>query len=139
MWKYWQILHSLLLISMWKWNYTNGKLSVIAILCESEAKLNAVNSDIGEKVKLKFAAMAKNKEFNYLKEICKIIDWEVHQSFKTKLSAEEIAKLKFATIVSCELERSFSRFKHILSDRRLSFTMENLRMHLIINYNSNTV
>jgi hypothetical protein len=40
--------------------------------------------------------------------------------------------LKFALTTSCDVERSFSAFKRILSDRRLSMTAENMEKYLLV-------
>ncbi len=36
---------------------------------------------------------------------------------------------------SCDVERSFSKYKSVLSDRREGFTVENLKYVLILNCN----
>ncbi len=38
---------------------------------------------------------------------------------------------KFATITSCDVERSFSIYKPILSDNRKHFLFDNLKMHFV--------
>lgn len=42
----------------------------------------------------------------------------------------------FAPIVSVEVERSFSEYKAVLSDRRHSFKQENLEKHLVVQHNT---
>lgn len=41
-----------------------------------------------------------------------------------------------APITSCDTERSFSRYKNILSDTRRKFKFSNLKMHIIIHCNA---
>ena len=41
---------------------------------------------------------------------------------------------KYASLTSCDVERSFSIYKNILTDRRTSLTPEHLEMLLICNY-----
>lgn len=50
-----------------------------------------------------------------------------------------LSSLKYAPVTSVDVERSFSIYKHILSDRRQSFNVNNLEKHVIINVNSNTI
>jgi len=45
-------------------------------------------------------------------------------------------RMKFAPIVSVDVERSFSLTKKILASDRCSFTEQNLRMHYVIAFNS---
>jgi hypothetical protein len=46
----------------------------------------------------------------------------------------------FAPVTSCDVERSFSKFKNILTSKRSSFTAENLEKYIVIQtYYSNTV
>lgn len=43
---------------------------------------------------------------------------------------------KYAPITSVDVERLFSVFKNMLTDKRHSFTEEKLEMHMIINFNN---
>ena len=47
------------------------------------------------------------------------------------LTITDVAAMKYAPLVSVDVERSFSRHKSLLSDRRLSLTAENVKLHLI--------
>jgi len=42
----------------------------------------------------------------------------------------------YAPFTSCDVERSFSRYKTLLTDNRRSLTFENLRMIFVTNCNS---
>ena len=48
-----------------------------------------------------------------------------------ELSPNVLAQMKFSPITSRHVERSFSDYKFILTDKRTSFTPENLEMHVI--------
>jgi hypothetical protein len=48
------------------------------------------------------------------------------------VDSDIIGKLKYAPITTVDVERSFSAYKNILSDRRHNFTMANIEQHLII-------
>ena len=52
------------------------------------------------------------------------------------LTDYEIQCFRFAPISNANVERSFSKFNLILTDRRYSFTEENLKYNMIVNYNS---
>jgi hypothetical protein len=43
----------------------------------------------------------------------------------------DLASFKFAPIVSCDVERSFSDYKNLLTDNRRSFSLDHLKMHLV--------
>lgn len=52
------------------------------------------------------------------------------------LNNNDLVFFKYAPITSVDVERSFSTYKTILSDKRRSFKFENIRKHLIIQCNS---
>jgi hypothetical protein len=66
----------------------------------------------------------KNPGYKFLLELARI--------FK---KMEEIY-YKFAPITSCEVERSFSKYKSILVDNRQCFKVENLEQYLVCNVNT---
>ena len=56
--------------------------------------------------------------------------------FRELFLGNVLAQIKFFPIASCDVERSFSDYKSILTDKRTSFTPENLEMHVICYYES---
>jgi hypothetical protein len=42
--------------------------------------------------------------------------------------------MKYASITTMDVERSFSMYKNILSDNRVSFTTANLAKYMVVNY-----
>jgi len=46
-----------------------------------------------------------------------------------------IASFKYASVVSCDVGRSFSAFKDLLTNKRTNLTEENIRYHLVISCN----
>jgi hypothetical protein len=42
---------------------------------------------------------------------------------------------KYVSIISVDVERTFSLYKYILSNRRYNFQEHNLEMYIIINFN----
>ena len=53
-----------------------------------------------------------------------------------ELDASDLTCFKYAPVTSCDVERSFSKYKAIVSDNRRSFKFENLKMHVVIQCNS---
>lgn len=58
------------------------------------------------------------------------------EEIEEELSIEDVSNFKFAPITSCEVERSFSRYKSLFRDNRKHFTVENLRMTFITHCNA---
>lgn len=52
--------------------------------------------------------------------------------FIRNLSPSELNGYVFAPVTSCDVERSFSSYKHIFDEKRRSFIFENLKQHLIL-------
>jgi hypothetical protein len=82
---------------------------------------NAVSKKMNE-------VLTKNEGFMILKKISKVIKGDILEN----LTINIIPKFKNAPITSVEVERSFSFFKNVLTDRRMGFSVENLEKHLII-------
>jgi hypothetical protein len=92
------------------------------IICESITQLEK-NEDVTE----------KNPGYKFLLELARIFRGEDVPEHDTKM--EEIY-YKFAPITSCEVERSFSKYKSILVDNRQCFKVENLEQYLVCNVNT---
>lgn len=58
--------------------------------------------------------------------------------FIDELTPHELQTFKYAPVVSCDVERSFSDYKRVLDNSRRSFIFENLRKHLVIYCNKFT-
>lgn len=79
--------------------------------------------------------VAKNKALATLQQIALVLNGEkLNQpdNYIDSLCPTELEAFKYAPVVSCDVERSFSQYKQILQDCRRSFVFENLRKHLII-------
>lgn len=68
------------------------------------------------------------------KELCSIRDTMrgIVTEGSLTIPVEDSLLMKFAPIVSCEVERSFSQYKSILRDNRQSFLFENLKKYVIV-------
>lgn len=99
-------------------------------------KLESIG-DSGEKVftKLKYV-LNKNKGLERIRKIYQILNGNCDHNLDIDLSPQQIASFKWCPITDCDIERSFSKYKFILSDRRLRFEEKNLKMYLIIHCNT---
>lgn len=77
-----------------------------------------------------------NSDLDTIKRIEKCITGNEGQNL-TNIKPENMLCFKYAPITSVEVERSFSKLKYILSDRRQNFTADNLKKVLVINCNIN--
>jgi hypothetical protein len=80
----------------------------------------------------------KNKGFNTLRIISNILnDTEENIDELGDLNASEMVYFKYAPITSVDVERSFSQYKNLLTDKRRSLLFENIKEMLIIQCSSN--
>ena len=52
-----------------------------------------------------------------------------------KIDSSDVILYPYASVTSCDTEPSFSRYKHILSDWRRSFSFDTIKMYLVIHCN----
>ena len=71
-----------------------------------------------------------------LKQINDIINGNSNTEIEIELSPHEMSCFKWCPITNSEVERSFSRYKWILSDRRMRFEEDNLKKYIVINSNT---
>lgn len=76
----------------------------------------------------------KNPGFSTLKAVANILSGTDVNA--CKIPTEDLPRYKYAPVTTCEVERSFSNYKNILSDRRQNFTPENLEKYVVCNFNS---
>ena len=85
-----------------------------------------------DRVKAKFTNIVnKNTGIEIIAKFCQILSG---QNVDCDISPRLIPFYKFAPLTSCDVERSFSIYKSILADNRMSFSMKNLEMYLICNF-----
>ena len=93
----------------------------------------------GEKGKLVHEKCNKvvqaNLDLNKLKNIASVLEGKTNIDI-VDMSPMTISCHKYAPVTSVEVERSFSMYKHILSDRRQSLKFENLEKLLVVMCNS---
>ena len=112
-----------------------NKLQGNVSLCDSmkhisEAKIHisSLNGEIGDLVKKKFETVLHNNiGFKLMENLNNKINYNACENdFGISYTSDEIICFKNAPITSCDFERSFSKFKLILTERRESFTLEKL-------------
>lgn len=80
--------------------------------------------------------LQKNPGYEKMKKICQILNGTVNETnVDLPYLAQEILCFKYAPLTSAEVERSFSRYNSIFRENRQNFTMENLRMFVVVNCN----
>lgn len=84
--------------------------------------------------------LSKNPGFKDISQISSVLngtDQVDPKDIQGQLSPAEIANFKYAPVTSCDVERSFSRLKNLLSDRRQRTSSEHLKWLLILQANKN--
>ena len=117
----------------------SNKLSLnesVSIVQSVRNQLESNNSpsvqDIIQKMRNIFT---KNDGLKSLTSINQILNGETDIEYYSNLSPSEMTAFKWCPITDCDIERSFSSYKFILSDKRHAFE-ENLKYYLIIYCNS---
>lgn len=93
---------------------------------------NALPSSLSEKVRGKLnAVLCKNPGLEGIKKVNAFING-TGQTLPEEVSAEMAPNFKFCPVTSVDVERSFSAYKLILSDKRHKFSIENLAKYCIL-------
>jgi hypothetical protein len=81
-----------------------------------------VKREAGESASSEFkAVLNRNSGFSIFTSVCQVLNGHDVDSHED-ITAEKIPLLKYAPVTSCDVERFFSAYKRILSDRRKSVT-----------------
>lgn len=106
----------------------------VGLIEEFQTGVKKVNGKVGQIINKKFyEVLEKNHGYILLSKTAKIIGG--YLSDQINIEPNLISKFKYAPITSVDVERSFSRYKQILSDRRRNFLVENIEKYIIVNYN----
>lgn len=106
----------------------------VKVVEQFEKFINKAPGKISQIVAEKFRqVIKKNWGFSELLKVSKILNGDFQEN--VKFDPNIINCLKYAPITSVDVERSFSNYKNILSDRRQNFSVQNIEKHLIISYN----
>lgn len=114
----------------------------IELIEEFETLCKNVKGKIGAAIYKKLNdVLEKNIGYKLLTKVNRILKGEIISDDNdiNFLTPQLISNLKYAPITSVNVERSFSIFKYLFSDRRHRFLLENFEKHLIIySFNSHT-
>lgn len=112
----------------------------ILIVEEVKAKIFQVPGNVGKSIQTKLNSVYdKNHGLKKLNTISNILAGKNHvtiQDLEEELTTSDLPCFKYAPVSSTDVERSFSKFKMLLSDNRRKFTFDNLKKTLIIQCNS---
>jgi len=110
--------------------------TVADILLDVANSLDNATGEIGQKISQKFdKVIKKNPGFTKISQIGRVLSGRILNDFD--MPPNLISRFKFAPLTSCDVERSFSIYKTILTDNRTRFTPENLEMYLVSNCDQN--
>ena len=79
--------------------------------------------------------LSKNEGFLKLTNMAKILSGEQGNDLIPHVDVDytpaDITAYSYGPVTSCDVERSFSRYKALLADNRRSFTFDNLRKNFV--------
>uniref|UniRef100_A0A1I8BS78 Dimer_Tnp_hAT domain-containing protein n=1 Tax=Meloidogyne hapla TaxID=6305 RepID=A0A1I8BS78_MELHA len=101
------------------------------ILGELRSKIAQSKGQIGESVLKKFNNVLEKNPASDLKILIDVAKVLTGGESEFDLEPDKIASLKYAPITSVDVERSFSAYKSIITEKRTSLTPENIEIHLI--------
>jgi hypothetical protein len=106
-------------------------VEAVEIINNFQIAVSRVPGRVGKFVTTKLnEVLSKNTGYKVLENISNIFKGDIVENFEVEVSL--VAKFKYAPLTSVDVERSFSHFKNLLSDRRRSFSVQNIEKHLII-------
>jgi hypothetical protein len=106
------------------------------VMKNASEKHHIVKGEVGESVSSKLQVVLKrNSVFSTFTNVCKVLNGDDVDPPEDTAS-EKIPLLKYLPVTSCDVERSFLAYKHILSDKRKSINPENKEKILIVYYAS---
>lgn len=79
------------------------------------------------------SVLEKNSALKLMQQVNGVLQGDKNSTLPQNMSPDDLTNLKYCPLSSVDVERSFSIFKLLFSDRRGSFSEENLRQSLIVN------
>jgi hypothetical protein len=102
------------------------------IMKNTSEKLSVVKGEAGESVSTKLqAVLRRNPGFSTFTSVCQVFNGD-NVDPPEDIAPEKILLLKYRPLTSCDAEKFFSAYKHILSDKTQSVTPENMEKILIV-------
>jgi hypothetical protein len=111
----------------------------INIVKQTESELSRVQGEIANKVNAKLqSVLERNPGYSTLCKVSDILCGNEAElgGNEQELSANDLTVFEYLPITSCNVERSFSRYKILLTDSRRSFQFDNSKMHVIFHCNT---
>ncbi|KAL4085052.1 hypothetical protein QTP88_027890 [Uroleucon formosanum] len=109
----------------------------LEIVENTKSKLGQNKGPIAEKIDKKYKnVLEKNIGLKAMSTIGNILNGNNVDEDFPNLTPGEVTKFRYAKITSCDVERSFSKYKNILRSNRRSFIFENLKHHVVVSCNS---
>ena len=94
-------------------------------------KLSRIPANYGEELKTKLDnVLKKNSGFDHIKSLSKVL-FGTSTTFSEGMSPADVAMFKYCQTASVDVERSFSSYKNILTDKRHSLTKESPKKIMI--------
>lgn len=104
----------------------------INIVTSFKSSLENIPGNFGLEICKKFDRILNNNpDFNALHKISRIYCGENIEG-PEEIDSKLWSKFQFAPITSCDVERSFSAYKMILTDKRHNMTTQNLEKLLVV-------
>lgn len=105
----------------------------VKIIMDLKENFENVPGEYGVVAREKFSmVLEKTPSFGMLKKISDVFqNPHAHTISENEVKAEYISKYTFAPITSCDVERSFSAYKNILSDKRCRLTVKSLEAIMV--------
>lgn len=110
------------------------------LLTTSVAKMEEIANTnypgaIGQKIKAKVqAVLTRNCGWEEIRSVAANLEGR-ESPLKDEWDAADVLAMKYAPGTSADVERTFSKLKYILSDRRLNFSIESMIGHVKLFYN----
>ena len=106
-----------------------------------KTKIDEIPGNNGRILKDKFVAvMKRNPDVEKLRSICEVQEGNMQMFPSGELSPYDVACLRYCPTVNVDVERSFSIYKNVLTDRRQTLTTENIAKIMVTHcfYNRDT-
>ena len=106
--------------------------TTLGILDDLRHDLDAASDPVVDRIRNKLASdLHKNPGLERMLQIHQALLGNTMSPEISNLSLSDISSYKYAPLVSVDVERSFSRYNDLLTDRRYNLTPENVRLHII--------
>lgn len=108
--------------------------TAMGIMDDIKTKLETIPAKEGEILRVKYqAVLSRNPGHKTMKTISKILKGD-EEDLPPGMTPEDVALLKYCPLVTAEVERSFSRYKLLVSERRMNLKEENIQKMMIVNW-----